>query len=287
MSEQVLVADTGVSKVKHVVLVLSGKGGVGKSTVACQLARCFDQLGARTGLLDIDLCGPSVPKIMGMERQLVHTTTKGWLPAFVDPAHARFPVLSMGFLTDDPDAPIIWRGPKKNSIIKTFLEDVRWGELDVLVIDTPPGTSDEHISVCEYLHTFDPDGALLVTTPQNVSVTDVKKELSFCHKIGLPVLGVVENMSGYVCPHCTTCTNIFSSEGGRLLAQEAGIPFVGKIPIAPALCECEERGVNPLTVPEAAASLAPLMEFAKSFLAAPERARKPAADAATATAASS
>nr|AGJ93099.1 cytosolic Fe-S cluster assembling factor Cfd1 [Mastigamoeba balamuthi] len=165
--------------------------------------------------------------------------------------------------------------------------DVRWGELDVLVIDTPPGTSDEHISVCEYLHTFDPDGALLVTTPQNVSVTDVKKELSFCHKIGLPVLGVVENMSGYVCPHCTTCTNIFSSEGGRLLAQEAGIPFVGKIPIAPALCECEERGVNPLTVPEAAASLAPLMEFAKSFLAAPERARKPAADAATATAASS
>jgi len=129
-------------------------------------------------------------------------------------------------------------------MIKSFFEDVCWGELDFLIIDTPPGTSDEHISTVENLKDFNPDGAIIVTTPQNVSIVDVRKEISFCRTIGLPILGIVENMSGFVCPHCAECTNIFSSEGGKLLAAELDIEFLGKIPIDPQLTSCEDKGLN-------------------------------------------
>ena len=272
MSEQTIINEPGLKHVKHVILVLSGKGGVGKSTVAVQLARCFHKSGARVGLLDIDLCGPSVPKIMGIEGESVKTTSAGWLPVFAQTAPA-FPVVSIGLLTDEHDAPVIWRGPKKNSIIRALVEDVCWGELDVLVIDTPPGTSDEHISAVEYLMAGDGKarvaGAVMVTTPQNVAVIDVKKEISFCHKTGIPVLGVVENMSGYVCPHCEQCTNVFSSEGGRILAEQAGVPFVGKLPIDPFVCECEERGLDPFAeavrLGRKMDSLKPLEDFVAAF----------------------
>eukprot|EP01107_Rhizomastix_libera_P015080 TRINITY_DN529_c0_g2_i1.p1 TRINITY_DN529_c0_g2~~TRINITY_DN529_c0_g2_i1.p1 ORF type:complete len:222 (+),score=91.55 TRINITY_DN529_c0_g2_i1:222-887(+) len=153
----------------------------------------------------------------------------------------------MGVLTDDNTAPVIWRGPRKTSIIHSFFDDVLWGDLDVLLIDTPPGTSDEHISVCEQLATLQPDGAIIVTTPQAISVDDVRKEINFCMKLKMPVLGVFENMSGYNCPHCNTTTNIFSSEGGRLLAEQYHVPFLGKLPISPELCMCEETGENPFT----------------------------------------
>jgi Mrp family chromosome partitioning ATPase len=224
------------------------------------------------GLLDVDLCGPSVPKLMGLEGRSMLTAPGGWLPVYAGEGE-QFPVVSIGFLSgDDRDAPVIWRGPKKNAVIKSFLEDVRWGDLDVLVVDTPPGTSDEHISTVEYLMAADSgstdtkvDGAVLVTTPQNVSVNDVRKELTFCKKIGLPILGVFENMSGYMCS-CGVCTNVFSSEGGRLLAEQTGVPFLGKIPIDPFVCQCEETGTNPFKTPTPPKSLDVLVNFAKSFL---------------------
>lgn len=268
-----IINEPGLKHVKHVILVLSGKGGVGKSTVAVQLARCFNKAGARVGLLDIDLCGPSVPKIMGLEGTSVKTTSAGWLPVFAEAAAGRFPVVSIGLLTDEQDAPVIWRGPKKNSIIRALVEDVCWGELDVLVIDTPPGTSDEHISAVEYLMSGDGkervSGAVMVTTPQNISVIDVKKEISFCRKTEIPILGIVENMSGYVCPHCSTCTNVFSSEGGRILAEQSEVPFIGKLPIDPFVCECEERGLDPFVeAPKLGIemkTLKPLEDFVASF----------------------
>ncbi|KAH3744530.1 cytosolic Fe-S cluster assembly factor Cfd1 [Pelomyxa schiedti] len=266
----VQLSECGISKVKHIVLVLSGKGGVGKSTIACQLAFCFRKAGARVGVLDIDLCGPSVPRIMGVADKSVLTSSKGWVPVFADDEHM-LSVVSMAFLTEEANAPVIWRGPRKNAAIKSFLEDVCWGPLDVMIIDTPPGTSDEHISICEFLHEYHPDGAVLVTTPQIVSVNDVRKEISFCNKIGLPILGLVENMSGYVCPHCSTTTNIFSSEGGRLLSEECHIPFIGKIPIDPVLCACEESGSNPFVEHPDLPSLSVLVQFSREFLSRPAR----------------
>jgi len=173
----------------------------------------------------------------------------------------------MQFLIDQQDAPVIWRGPKKSSMINKFVNSVCWGELNVLVIDTPPGTSDEHLSVLEYLKAFNPDGAVIVTTPQEVSISDVRKEITFCKEAGLPILGIFENMSGFVCPHCAECTNIFSSEGGRLLAEEVKLPFLGKIPIDPSLTACCEEGKNFLEVHPDSLSLSSIQGFTKKFIA--------------------
>lgn len=256
--------EKGLGAVKHVLLVLSGKGGVGKSTVSAQLARSFARDGRRVGLLDVDLCGPSIPKILGLEGRPMRTASAGWVPV-----HAGgFPVASIGFLTDDGDAPVIWRGPKKNAVIRSLLEDVLWGALDVLVVDTPPGTSDEHISTVELLLRGEQRRsacAVLVTTPQHVAVLDVRKELSFCRRVGLPVLGVLENMSGFACAHCGAVTNVFSSEGGRILAEQAGVPFLGKLPIDPALCAAEERGEDPFAAQPLSPALQPLAAFTASF----------------------
>jgi len=141
--------------------------------------------------------------------------------------------MSIAFLLDDQDSAVIWRGPKKTATIRQFLEDVCWGELDYLVIDTPPGTSDEHITIAESLAGYEPDGAVIVTTPQGVATSDVRREIAFCRKVGLPVLGILENMSGFVCPHCKECTLVFSQGGGQLLAQELGLPYLGAIPLDP------------------------------------------------------
>lgn len=226
---------------RHVILVLSGKGGVGKSTVAVQLALGLMHAGKRVGLLDVDLCGPSVPKMFGVEGSDVHQCSEGWLPVYVD-KEQRLGVMSIGFLTEGRDDAIVWRGPKKNAMIKQFLSDVMWRDLDYLIIDTPPGTSDEHITVIENLKAYNPDGALLVTTPQGVSVGDVRRELTFCRKTGVPVLGIVENMSGFACPCCGEVTNVFSKGGGEALAKQAHVPFLGCIPLDPQLGEAMEEG---------------------------------------------
>jgi len=250
-----------MEQIKHILLVLSGKGGVGKSLVASQLALTLMKAGKRVGLLDIDLCGPSIPKIVGLDGKEVKKCSEGWVPVYTDESQ-RLGVMSIGFLLPDSTSAVIWRGPKKTAMIKQFLEDVCWGELDYLVIDTPPGTSDEHISIVENLKNYNPDGAIVVTTPQMISISDVRKEISFCNKIGLPILGIIENMSGFVCPYCADCTNIFSSDGGRLLAEQSKVPFIGKIPIDPNLSQCCERGISFLdTFPDS-----PSLNTLKSFV---------------------
>ena len=234
--------------VKNIVVVLSGKGGVGKSTVACQLALTLAAAkGLRVGILDVDICGPSVPKICGVEDGAVVQGPAGWAPATLalpDGSPGSLSVMSIAFLLASKNDAVVWRGPRKDAVIQQFLGEVEWGALDYLIIDTPPGTSDEHISLCEALRPLNPAGAVIVTTPQDVSLDDVRKMFSFCTKLNLKCIGVVENMSGYVCPHCAECTNIFGSGGGMRLAAEHRVPFLGSIPIDPALARAEDEGMS-------------------------------------------
>ncbi|EED92964.1 hypothetical protein THAPSDRAFT_22368 [Thalassiosira pseudonana CCMP1335] len=193
-----------LSNVSHVILVLSGKGGVGKSTVSVQVAQSLSSRGYSVGLLDVDICGPSIPRMSGVVGREVHQSQSGWEPVY---ANANLAVMSISFLLEEGDAAVVWRGPRKNGLIKQFLTETDWGVggLDYLIIDTPPGTSDEHISIVQYLNdarsmatdnTSGASGAIVVTTPEEVSMADVRKELNFCKKTSVPVLGIVENMSG-------------------------------------------------------------------------------------------
>lgn len=184
------------------------------------------------GIMDTDICGPSIPKMMGVETETIHVSSSGWSPVWVAD---NLSVMSVQFMLPNRDDAVIWRGPKKNGLIKQFLKDVEWGELDYLLVDTPPGTSDEHLSVNSYLKESGVDGALVVTTPQEVSLLDVRKEIDFCRKAGIKVLGIVENMSGFVCPNCKHQNRIFKATtgGARRLAKETGIPFLGVVPLDP------------------------------------------------------
>mmetsp|Transcript_92513 Transcript_92513/g.193413 ORF Transcript_92513/g.193413 Transcript_92513/m.193413 type:complete len:374 (+) Transcript_92513:134-1255(+) len=234
-----------LSGVKRKILVLSGKGGVGKSTVSAQLSFGFAARNLDAGLLDVDICGPSVPRMLGLVGQDVHQSNEGWSPVYVDDKLA---VMSIGFMLPNQDDAIIWRGPRKNGLIKQFLTDVNWGPLDALVIDTPPGTSDEHLSVVTYLQESSMDGAVIVTTPQEVSLMDVRKEINFCKKVNLRVIGVIENMSGYVCPHCQKEESIFapSTGGAEEMCRSMGVPFLGRIPLDGKVAQAGDAGV-PLT----------------------------------------
>ncbi|KAJ3007924.1 cytosolic Fe-S cluster assembly factor nbp35 [Thoreauomyces humboldtii] len=222
-----------LADVKHKILVLSGKGGVGKSTFTTNLAFAlsFDDA-VQVGIMDIDITGPSMPKMTGLEGETIHQSNTGWSPVYVSD---NLGVMSVGFMLQNPDDAVIWRGPKKNGIIKQFLKDVDWGTLDYLVVDTPPGTSDEHLSAVQYLKESGITGAVLVTTPQEMSLQDVRKEISFCRKVGVPIIGVVENMAGFVCPGCHKESVIFAptTGGARKMAEDTGIPFLGSIPLDP------------------------------------------------------
>jgi Mrp family chromosome partitioning ATPase len=222
-------------RIRQKILVLSGKGGVGKSTVAVNLAVAFTLAGWKTGLLDVDIHGPSVPTMLGLEGVTVQEAGGELLPVET----AGLKVLSLGFFLKNPDDAVIWRGPLKMKAIQQFLKDVAWGDLDVLVVDSPPGTGDEPLSVCQLLGKV--DGAVVVTTPQKVAAVDVRKSISFCRQVGVPVLGVVENMSGFVCPRCGEVTAVFRSGGGRRIAEDMGVPFLGSIPMDPKIAEsCDE-----------------------------------------------
>lgn len=236
--------DGNLAQVKHVVLVLSGKGGVGKSTITTELALALRHAGKKVGILDIDLCGPSIPRMLSVGRPDVHQCDSGWVPVYTD-VEKNLALMSIGFMLEDPDEAVVWRGPKKTALISQFVSDVAWGELDVLLVDTPPGTSDEHLAVLENLKKQTTvDGAILVTTPQAVSTGDVRREITFCKKIGLRILGIVENMSGFVCPHCSECSNIFSKGGGEELAKLTGSIFLGSVPLDPQLSTSIEEGKN-------------------------------------------
>lgn len=226
---------------RHIILVLSGKGGVGKSTISTELALALRHEGKKVGILDVDLCGPSIPRMLQAQGRAVHQCDSGWVPVFVDQEQS-ISLMSVGFLLERPEEAVVWRGPKKSALIKQFVSDVAWGELDYLVVDTPPGTSDEHMAAVEALRPYRPLGAIVVTTPQAVSVGDVRRELTFCRKTGLQVMGVVENMSGFTCPHCAECTNVFSRGGGEELARLAGVPFLGSVPLDPELSRSLEEG---------------------------------------------
>ncbi|KLU82704.1 cytosolic Fe-S cluster assembly factor NBP35 [Magnaporthiopsis poae ATCC 64411] len=222
-----------LSGVRHKILVLSGKGGVGKSTFTSLLAHAFaTNPGNSVGIMDTDICGPSIPKMMGAEAETIHISGAGWSPVYV---MDNLGVMSIQFMLPNRDDAIIWRGPKKNGLIKQFLKDVEWGDLDFLLVDTPPGTSDEHLSVNTFLRESGIDGAVVVTTPQEVALLDVRKEIDFCRKAGIRVLGLVENMSGFVCPGCKHESQIFraTTGGGRALAKEMGIRFLGSVPLDP------------------------------------------------------
>ncbi|KAF3771118.1 hypothetical protein M406DRAFT_59877 [Cryphonectria parasitica EP155] len=247
-----------LSKIKNIVLVLSGKGGVGKSSVTTQLALSLSLAGHSVGVLDIDLTGPNIPHMFRVADQgRITQGPDGWLPVEIHDAgptkgRGSLRVMSLGFLVRPGDS-VVWRGPKKTAMIKQFLTDVAWGETDFLLIDTPPGTSDEHISAVEYLLQFArPDqlaGAVLVTTPQAVATADVRKELDFCQKTGIRIIGIVENMSGFVCPNCSECTYLFSKGGGQVLAQDFGVEFLGSVPIDPQFSVMISKGRRP-TYPE-------------------------------------
>eukprot|EP00729_Bicosta_minor_P003185 gene3185-15158_t len=243
--------------VKHKILVLSGKGGVGKSTCTANLswalARDED---VQVGVMDADLCGPSIPKVMGAEGEEVHMSGDGWSPVFIED---NLSVMSVGLLLD-PKAAIIWRGSKKDGMIKQFLKDVSWGDTDYLIIDTPPGTSDEHISLTRYLDAAGGiDGAVIVTTPQNVALLDVRKGISFCNKMGIKILGVVENMSGFVCPNCEKSSDIFPATGAGVqgMAKELGVKFLGKLPLDPRIAKACDQGKSFLDeIPDSPATAA-------------------------------
>ncbi len=220
-------------------IVMSGKGGVGKSTVAVNLAASLALRGKRVGLLDVDIHGPSVPTMLGLGNGRLEAIGGKMLPAGI-PELGNLKVMSIGFMLQSPDAPVIWRGPMKNGVIKQFLEEVEWGELDCLVVDCPPGTGDEPLSVIQLLGNA--DGAIVVTTPQEVAAIDVSKSINFCKQLGLPVAGVVENMSGFVCPECGKITYVFKRGGGKRLAEEYGVPFLGSLPLDPAIGEAGDSG---------------------------------------------
>jgi len=224
-----------MSLIRHKIIVLSGKGGVGKSTVAANLAISLAQSGRNVGLLDVDIHGPSIPTMLGLTDVSVNSSGNAMEPVHID----TLKVMSTGFLIKSEDDAIIWRGPMKMVAIKQLLGDVEWGELDYLIIDSPPGTGDEPLSICQLID--NPNGAIIVTTPQKVAAIDVRKALTFCRKLELPVLGVVENMSGFTCPTCGEVVQIFPSGGGQKIAEDFNVPFLGSLPIDPAIgIACDE-----------------------------------------------
>ena len=225
-----------LSRIKQTFLVMSGKGGVGKSTVAVNLASAMAKRGYAVGLMDVDLHGPSTLKMLGLEGETVRMSDQHLLPI---PYGENMKVVSMAALLEDRDTAVIWRGPLKIGAIKQFISDVLWGQLDYLFIDSPPGTGDEPLTVAQVV-----SGAqgIVVTTPQEISLLDIRKSVTFCRQLNMPLVGILENMSGFVCPHCGERIDLFSSGGGERTAKEMGVPFLGRIPIRPEIVTSTDQG---------------------------------------------
>jgi Mrp family chromosome partitioning ATPase len=225
-----------LAKIKHKIVVMSGKGGVGKSTIATNLAFSLSQHGYEVGLLDVDINGPDIAKMLGIENERLGPTDGGIAPVLVPP-HLK--VVSMAFLLQDRDTPVIWRGPLKMGAIKQFIGDVKWGDLDYLIIDLPPGTGDEPLSIAQLI----PGGhAIVVTTPQDVALLDSRKAVNFAKTLKMPIIGILENMSGLICPHCKKKIDLFKTGGGFKASMDLSVPFLGKIPIDPKIVETGDSG---------------------------------------------
>jgi len=257
-----LLLEQRMHNIKHKILVLSGKGGVGKSTVAANLARWLAESGGKTGLLDVDIHGPSIPKLLGVEGQrLVNDASGGIAPLRVD---HNLGVVSVGFLLKSESDAVIWRGPMKFNVIRQFLRDVVWGDLDYLVIDSPPGTGDEPLSVAQLAG--EGTAAVIVTTPQDLAVSDVRRSVSFCNSLSLRVIGIIENMSGLICPHCNKPIDLFKKGGGQSLAAEMNVPFLGCIPIDPDFVVSGDSGTAIYKTQRSGKQLEEVFEKIKSSL---------------------
>jgi ATP-binding protein involved in chromosome partitioning len=231
------VIEAKMAKVKHKIMVMSGKGGVGKTTVAANLAFALGMNGLDVGLMDADIHGPNVPKILGIEEKRPTVIEGTIYPVQVTP---RLKAISIGFLLPSKDASVIWRGPMKMGAIRQFLSDVDWGELDYMVVDLPPGTGDEPLSVVQLMKKV--DGAIVVTTPQELALVSARKAVNFSQVLNVPVIGIIENMSGFVCPYCGKEINIFKYGGGERAAIEMGVPFLGRVPFDPKMVEAADNG---------------------------------------------
>ena len=251
IQEETKLQDT-LSQIKHIIIVMSGKGGVGKSTVSSNLAAMLSMQGYQTGIMDVDITGPNIPKMFGVEDEKLHVLDEKLIPVTVPPS---MKLMSMAFLLPDKDSPVMWRGPVKMGAIKQFIEDVNWGYLDYLVVDMPPGTGDEALSIVQLMSKA--DGMIIVTTPQDVALLDSRKSLRFGAETRIPIIGIVENMSGFVCPHCGEITNIFKSGGGEAAARELNVQFLGKVPIEPGVVDAGDSGMPVvLKYPESASAKA-------------------------------
>jgi len=235
--EQEKEIEEALKKIKNRLLVFSGKGGVGKSTVAANLGLAFAEKGKKVGLIDVDIHGPNLAKMLGVEgKRLSASGEKKIEPVQITD---NLSLVSMAFLLESPDLPVIWRGPLKMKVIQQFLGDVDWGELDWLIIDSPPGTGDEPLSVAQLIPAT---GAIVVTTPQEVSLLDSRKAINFARKLNLDIIGIIENMSGLICPHCGEKIELFKEGGGEKTAKEMGVPFLGKVPIEPSIVDSGDSG---------------------------------------------
>ncbi|MCK4556188.1 MAG: Mrp/NBP35 family ATP-binding protein [Candidatus Aminicenantes bacterium] len=249
-----------LAKIKNRLLVFSGKGGVGKSTVSANLALAFAKKGLKVGLLDVDIHGPNLAKMMGVEDKRMEVSPEGIKAVNVN---ENLKLVSMSFLLQEPDLPVIWRGPMKMKAIQQFLGEVDWGELDWIVVDSPPGTGDEPLSVAQLIPAT---GAIIVTTPQEVSLMDSRKAVAFAVKLNLKIIGIIENMSGMVCPHCGKKINLFKEGGGEKTALELGVPFLGKIPLDPQIVSSGDEGKPFIaTQPDSEASKA-FMEIVENIM---------------------
>lgn len=231
------------AKIKNVkigkkFIVLSGKGGVGKSTFAVNLSVFLAKKGYKVGLLDVDIHGPSVPGLLGIENERIYTENNKIIPYKY---MTNLKVMTVGFMLEKNDQAVVWRGPLKFNVIKQFIEDVKWGELDYLVVDCPPGTGDEPLSIVQLLE--DNIEGIIVTTPQKVSTRDVEKCITFCNMLNLRIAGIIENMSGFICPHCEKRIDIFKSDGGKELSKQYNVPFLGAIPMSIDVVESGDNGV--------------------------------------------
>lgn len=231
-----------LSSIRHKVVVMSGKGGVGKTTVAVNLAFALaHQLKKNVGILDADIHGPNAPKMLGLEGMRPEVDDKQIIPIYMPLGdNYGIKVMSMAFLIE-PDTPVIWRGPLVSGAIEQFVRDVNWGELEYLIIDMPPGTGDEALTIAQKIPGI--DGSIIVTTPQEVALLDSRKAVNFSKQLNLPVIGIIENMSGLICPHCGKKINLFSEGGGMKAAEELNVPFLGKVPIEPKMVEDGDAGV--------------------------------------------
>ncbi|HHO47245.1 MAG TPA: ATP-binding protein [Desulfobacteraceae bacterium] len=238
LAQQEIAITRSLGKIKNKILVMSGKGGVGKSTVAVNLALGLADRGFMVGLMDVDLHGPDVIRMLNLTDPLVPPKN----PSDLVPTlmyNDKLKVVSLEYMMKNRDEAIIWRGPLKIQAIRQFVADMDWGELDYLIVDAPPGTGDEPLSVAQTIKNVH---ALIVTTPQSVALADVRKSINFCRTLNMPVLGVVENMSGFVCPHCEKTVNIFSSGGGEQVAREFDLPFLGRVPMDPRVVTAGDTG---------------------------------------------